>query len=1050
MSTSILRTAAILLLAAPILVFCASSSSEQLETGASDAAEHYPTDQMLADKGSVAPPESRPVDRQAQALDKLSGEPQEPGEYGDAPEGALAYPASGINGQFPTCAGTGPAGFVYHQPIGWAYFGPMADFEVEGNAGNCPNFPPYDADECFADPDAGLIVPPAYTIQGGVEVPCDPSQTGPLGPPCATAVWGVDIDIHVVNTMPVDGVVNVLLDWSQDGAWQGSSQCPGGLMAAEHVLVNFPVPMGFSGPLSALGPPSFLIGPNTGYVWTRFTISETPVVNDWDGSASFEDGESEDYMLLVGDVEPPEEGDYGDAPEGATAYPSLGVSGQFPTCRATGPAGFVYHQPTGWAFFGPMVDFELDGNAGNCPNFPPYDADECYADPDAGLMVPPAYTIQGGAVVPCDPTQTGPLGAICATAAWGVDVDIHVVNTMPVDGLVNVLMDWNQDGAWQGSSQCPGGLTAPEHVLVNFPVPAGFAGPLSALAPPSFLIGPNAGYVWTRFTISETPVVNDWDGSTSFEDGESEDYLLNIAAGAQGDYGDAPEGATAYPSLGVSGQFPTCRAVGPAGFVQHASQGLVYLGSFVDFETDGNAGACLFPPYDQDECALWMFNDPGLVGPPVFTIDGSMNVVPCPNSAPNPFAVTCTNATWGTTLDLNVVNGSGVDAYVNVLMDWNHDGQWQGSSQCPGSLPAPEHVLVDYFVPAGFTGTLSALGPPPFLTGPLGGYVWTRFTISESPVGGDWDGAGSFLEGESEDYLLLLTEPQNEYGDAPEGAWAYPELGVSGAFPTCVNSGPAGHVVHAPSYDFYLGTMLDFEPEGNAGNCPNFPPYDADECAIDGDAGLLHPLASTLDAGFNYVSCLPGPIDTLRYVCGTAIWGGIIDIHVENPSGLDAYLNVLMDWNRDGQWAGASLCDGVPAPEHVLVDFLIPAGFIGPLSGLGPPPFTIGPDTSFVWTRFTISEQMVGGDWNGEGSFERGETEDYLLYVAQSPTSGAGDSGGASVASTRLLACRPNPFRRSTTVLFEIANSQEIQVTIWDVSGRRVRTLVAGEVNAGR
>jgi hypothetical protein len=154
-------------------------------------------------------------------------------------------------------------------------------------------------------------------------------------------------------------------------------------------------------------------------------------------------------------------------------------------------------------------------------------------------MFPEPYTIVGVPGVPGSeqvvtcPTSSGtPLGAFCQPATWGVEVDIWVVNNMPVDGFVNVLMDWNQDGAWANDpgTTCPTGAV-PEHVLVDFPVPVGYAGPLSVLGPPGFMIGPNTGYVWTRFTISEDQLfTDDWTGEGIFEDGETEDYLLEVAA----------------------------------------------------------------------------------------------------------------------------------------------------------------------------------------------------------------------------------------------------------------------------------------------------------------------------------------------------------------------------------------------------------------------------------------------------------------------------------------------------------------------------------------
>ncbi len=233
--------------------------------------------------------------------------------------------------------------------------------------------------------------------------------------------------------------------------------------------------------------------------------------------------------------------EYGDAPEGpgAIAYPSLGVSGSFPTCWSSGPAGWIEHSTSG-AFFGPASDLESDGSAGWCPPpscFPPYDQDECFQDTDAGLLMPHAFTIDRALnVVACPNSQGLPLGGACQAAHWGVDVDIEVDNHMPgqADGYVNLLIDWNQDGRWSGSSVCPANprVPLPEHVLVDFPVPNPFDGPLSALAPPPFLIGPNPGYVWIRFSITERPVGPDWSGEGSFEDGETEDYLVRIIPAA--------------------------------------------------------------------------------------------------------------------------------------------------------------------------------------------------------------------------------------------------------------------------------------------------------------------------------------------------------------------------------------------------------------------------------------------------------------------------------------------------------------------------------------
>lgn len=581
----------------------------------------------------------------------------------------------------------------------------------------------------------------------------------------------------------------------------------------------------------------------------RFGWKTTPVDLHWQDDAVFwtdqawfpmqyPDGHPHQSVTLdlafeVGGGYP--ELEYGDAPEGAKAiaYPS-GVIGSFPTCWSAGPAGWIQHNNFG-AHFGPAFEFETDGDAGLCPPpgcFPPYDRDECFLDRDAGLLLPEPFTIDPTSnVVPCPNSEGTPLGATCQLAAWGVDIDIEVHNHMPSQtvGFVNLLIDWNQDGQWGGSSTChfTPPRTVPEHVLVDFQVPNPFDGALSALQPPQFLIGPNDGFVWARFSITERPVGADWHGEGSFEDGETEDYLLLVRPVAERtptvtatatqtrppsptatstmtrppsptatttetripsptatatrterptmtptlpfgeglEYGDAPEGdgAVAYPWLGVDGSFPTCRVVGPAGWVQHLNPS-AYLGPAFDLEPEGNAGSCslaaCFPPYDRDEC--FQDRDAGLLKPEPFTIDSALNVVPCPNSNGTLLGLTCQVATWGVDIDLEVHNHMPGEAraFVNVLVDWNQDGRWDGSAPCPGHplAAADEHAVVDFPVPNGYDGPLSALLPPSFLIGPKSRFVWARFSITERPVGVEWDGAGNFEDGESEDYLLWVGE----------------------------------------------------------------------------------------------------------------------------------------------------------------------------------------------------------------------------------------------------------------------------------------------------
>ena len=84
-------------------------------------------------------------------------------------------------------------------------------------------------------------------------------------------------------------------------------------------------------------------------------MSAYPPQKPWDGSGTYEDGETEDYLLAVGDTVEIEEGEWGDAPEGVLAYPSSGIFGSFPTCACVGPSGHIFHMPLCWAGFGPGI-----------------------------------------------------------------------------------------------------------------------------------------------------------------------------------------------------------------------------------------------------------------------------------------------------------------------------------------------------------------------------------------------------------------------------------------------------------------------------------------------------------------------------------------------------------------------------------------------------------------------------------------------------------------------------------------------------------------------
>jgi hypothetical protein len=240
------------------------------------------------------------------------------------------------------------------------------------------------------------------------------------------------------------------------------------------------------------------------------------------------------------------------------------------------------------------------------------------------------------------------------------------------------------------------------------------------------------------------------------------------------EYGDAPEGDTAYINPVIIGNFPTCTQVGPLNsFIVHGCPSNLFFGALVDCEGDGNAGWCpTFGPnqYNSDECGTIPYPippnvppgpvDEGLITPIPYTLGllppAFYGYFPCGAAAEQPLGYGCSQAVWGQNVDiwLNGVNPQlASPGFFNLLVDWNQDGDWLDVVNC-NQTPVPEHAVVNFLIPPGFTGPISVLNPPAFTIGSDGGKVWARFTLTESPVNLPWDGSGQFNDGETEDYLL--------------------------------------------------------------------------------------------------------------------------------------------------------------------------------------------------------------------------------------------------------------------------------------------------------
>jgi len=94
------------------------------------------------------------------------------------------------------------------------------------------------------------------------------------------------------------------------------------------------------------------------------------------------------------------------------------------------------------------------------------------------------------------------------------------------------------------------------------------------------------------------------------------------------------------------------------------------------------------------------------------------------------------------------------------------------------------------------------------------------------------------------------------------------------------------------------------------------------------------------------------------------------------------YVNMLFDWNEEGGWEGSIVGSGGEAHEWAVRNFAIdvsqwPEGVTSKI--IESPPFLTGPLEELFWTRITLTydQPISDDDWNGQGLFDYGETEDY-------------------------------------------------------------------------
>ncbi|MHC4118746.1 MAG: GEVED domain-containing protein [Planctomycetota bacterium] len=215
----------------------------------------------------------------------------------------------------------------------------------------------------------------------------------------------------------------------------------------------------------------------------------------------------------------------------------------------------------------------------------------------------------------------------------------------------------------------------------------------------------------------------------------------------------------------------------------------------------------------------------------------------------------------------------------------------------------------------------------------------------------------------------------NNSGNKTMGAYPFPPS-LPGHFPTVYNDGsglgPYGPVHRNDLAVAYLGKVITGETEADTG---------ADDDGINNlRSAVSSPNHDGGDDGVELPLTLPN--------CGWATFD--YQVTVIDPN-TDLWVNVWLDFNRDGDWDDTLECSGGNVSEWAVQNqflFNLPAG----LNQIAAPGFrSVHPEGAHeqIWMRITLSEQPWTGGSNpgqqgnaGSGPLEKydiGETEDYYF-----------------------------------------------------------------------
>lgn len=316
--------------------------------------------------------------------------------------------------------------------------------------------------------------------------PTVPADGDDLNPPAAPddedgvvfttpLVVGQMASVDVIASMP--GLLDAWIDFDNNGFWS--------IGLPEEIFASQPLAAGLN-TLTFQVPASAIVGPT----YARFRFSSTGGLAPT-GIAS--DGEVEDYFVRVDPYQEPDELDFGDAPDPT-----------YPTLLASNGASHVIRGP--WlGDFTDAPDPEVDGSPS-----PIADGDDVFDgnDDEDGVLIP------------------------VLTEGVGGMLSVTVNNMLGGGGVVQIWIDWNQDGTW------------------THPIEQVFSGFLP-IGPSPVPVAPPLGSAGQTFLRARISMQGGLLPTGPAVDGEVEDYPVTVEKDIRYDFGDAPDSpqAPGYPTL---------------------------------------------------------------------------------------------------------------------------------------------------------------------------------------------------------------------------------------------------------------------------------------------------------------------------------------------------------------------------------------------------------------------------------------------------------------------------------------------------------------------